>query len=262
MLQLKLISTPRAQSQFLILSFLKSEAWTSHENLCELLDISTHQLKIILNTLIKEKLIKEVLQEIMGGKTQLYGITRSGCKRLDQWRESSLYPLGLATGKSKSPPNLLTERISPTFIPHRLDVQMLRIRAERAGWTDWVSADIGRPIFVQERNHIDMSGSLAQRAFRPDAWCTDPQKLRVCVECERTMKSKARYSQILCDYLLALKRGEFDRVIWVCPDQKMRQNLQKTIMSITHVQIGSLMVAVPRGRFDNLSFMTFEEWAV
>ena len=260
-MQLRLISKPKSQSQLLILNFLKLESWTNDKNLCELLEINTKQLKIILNPLIEEKLVKRVLQEIMGGKTQLYGITHSGCKRFDQLRLSTLHSNDVIANKMQSTPSLLTERISPTFVPHRLDIQMLRIKAERAGWTDWVSADLGRSVCVRERNPLKLGGSLAERAFRPDAWCTDPQKQRVCVECERTMKSKIRYSQILCDYLLALKRGEFERVIWVCPDQKIRQSLQNTIMSITHVQIGSLMVVVPRGRFDQLSFMTFDEWA-
>ena len=56
-MQLRLISTPKAQSQLLILNFLKLESWTNDKNLCELLEINTKQLKIILNPLIEEKLI-------------------------------------------------------------------------------------------------------------------------------------------------------------------------------------------------------------
>ena len=71
--------------------------------------------------------------------------------------------------------NLLTNKVSPTLIAHRLDIQMLRIRAERAGWTNWISADFGREIVKSSR--VKLLNPFYQSQCRPDArphrgaWC-------------------------------------------------------------------------------------------
>ena len=257
-MQLKLLAPTKVEMQFLMLRFLKSESWSNTNNLCELLQISSRLLTGVLSPMIKEKLIKSVMQQIMGGETQLYGITNAGYICLAE-HEKSINGLSALGAESKH--EMLTHRISPTFVPHRLDIQMLKIRAERAGWTNWITADLGRTLITEPLREVQVGASHIEGSFRPDAWCTDLSGQRVCVECERTMKSKIRYSQILCNYLLALKRGEFERVIWVCPEQKLKQNLQSVITSITHVEIGSLEIVVPRNRFDQFSFMTFDEWA-
>jgi hypothetical protein len=198
----------------------------------------------------------------MGGEVQLYGITHAGRKYVNQQAS----PISTMDWHAKiqlnhpSSPNLLSARISPTFIPHRLDVQMLRIKAERAGWSGWISADVGQPLKLKQVKTIQMNSALNMSEHRPDAWCTDPRGERVCIECERTIKSKARYTSILCDYLLAFRRGEFDRVVWVCPDPGLRDKLEKLMTSITHVQIGAVSAIIPRSRFERLKFMTFDEW--
>ena len=202
-MQLKLLAPTKVEMQFLMLRFLKSESWSNTNNLCELLQISSRLLTGVLSPMIKEKLIKSVMQQIMGGETQLYGITNAGYICLAE-HEKSINGLSALGAESKH--EMLTHRISPTFVPHRLDIQMLKIRAERAGWTNWITADLGRTLITEPLREVQVGASHIEGSFRPDAWCTDLSGQRVCVECERTMKSKIRYSQILCNYLLALKR--------------------------------------------------------
>ena len=260
--QPQLISIQKSESEMLVLQFLFMENWSSAKNLCDLLRIDQRKLLTILKPLLKSKFLKEVLQQVMGGEVQLYAITHAGRKYLSQQAVSNSpldhqpsRPLAL-NSRSK----LLSSRISPTFVPHRLDVQMLRIRAERAGWSGWICADVGQPLKLNQLNELHLNSSLHSSQHRPDAWCTDPFGERVCIECERTIKSKARYASILCDYLLALRRGEFDRVVWVCPDPKLRDKLQMLMTSITHVQIGAASAIIPRSRFERFKFMSFDEW--
>ncbi len=251
--QILLIKPTRCEMESLILQFLAVESWSSQHNLCELLQINKRNLLSVLKPMLNKRTLKAILQGVMGGEVQLYGITRLGYKSL-----SNEY--GVFCEDLDLNPNLLTPRISPTFIPHRLDIQMLRIRAERAGWSNWINADTGQLININKQNKPQLGQANLVSEHRPDAWCTNTLGERFCIECERTMKSKSRYTDILCNYLLALKRGDFDGVIWVCPDLDLRNKLANLITSITHVRIGLLSVLVPRNRFERLIFMTFDEW--
>lgn len=260
--QPQLIITKRAEGEMLVLQFLFVEYWSSAINLCDLLRIDQRKLLHILRPILKTKLIKGVLQQVMGGEVQLYAITHAGRKYLIQHAVSntSVDWQNHIPFQQFSKSLLLSARISPTFVPHRLDVQMLRIRAERAGWSGWICADVGQPVKLNQANEIQLNSLLHERQHRPDAWCTDPKGERVCIECERTIKSKVRYASILCDYLLALRRGEFDRVVWVCPEPQLRDKLEIIMTSITHVQIGAVSAIIPRSRFERFKFMSFDEW--
>jgi len=261
--QFQLFKPSRSDLELQMLSFLAQESWASDVNLCVLLQISRRTLLGVLRPMVVAKTIKSVLQKIMGGTVQLFGITSLGHKQLFRTQTT---PSEFAQLVPK--PNPLTARISPTFIPHRLDIQLLRIRAERAGWTNWVNADTGQKLNLEASvlssnsrlNLRSNTNAQIQSEHRPDAWCTNPLGKRVCIECERTIKSKPRYATILCDYLLALKRGDFDGVIWVCPDLDLRDRLDNLITSITHVQISGLSVLIPRNRFEQFEFKTFEQW--
>jgi len=253
--QLRLVKVDSLETELLILNFLSLESWTNDTNLSDLLQIAKRSLSKILKPLLFKKMIKQVLLNIMGGEVLLYGITSSGVKFA-----SKHYLNFQASNGLNSFPKLLSTRLSPTFIPHRLDIQMLRIRAERAGWTQWVNADTGH-VFDLHREGIKHCGlPILVSQHRPDAWSVNPVGDRVCVECERTIKSKLRYAAILCDYLLALKRGDFDQVIWVCPNTDIKNKLENLITSITHVQIGLVSVLIPRNRFERFHFMTYDDW--
>ncbi len=254
--QLRLVKLNSLETELLILNFLSFESWTNDTNLCDLLQITKRSLRKILNAMLSKKMIKEVLVNIMGGEVLLYGITSSGVKFASK-NYLTLQP----SNALNSIPKLLSTRLSPTFIPHRLDIQMLRIRAERAGWTQWVNADTGQVVDFHREGIKHCGLPILVSQHRPDAWSINPVGDRVCVECERTIKSKPRYAAILCDYLLALKRGDFDEVIWVSPNIDIRNKLENLITSITHVQIGLISVLIPRNRFERFHFMTYDDWA-
>ena len=258
--QLQLFKPSKYEQELSVLEFLSVESWSNEFNLADLLQISPRGLGGVLKPMIINKLIKSVDQKIMGGSVKLLGITSLGQKKL---RLSAYKPSDFEMPNTELNLQIVSlSRISPTFIPHRLDIQMLKIRAERAGWTNWVNADTGEDRKKGSSQHLRLALSAPVLEHRPDAWCTDPSGNRLSIECERTIKSKPRYSEIVRDYLLALKRGDIDRVLWVSPDQDLRDRLAYLITSITHVQIGVQKLLIPRVRFERFDYLTFEQWPV
>jgi hypothetical protein len=254
MKQLTLFAMTKDQARSQILRFLNLEAWSSDRNLSELLGVSSRQFKVFIKPLIKEKFVKHLHLPIVGGYLDLYGLTKLGLKTISSDEQSSC--------QVESRPKLLGSKLSATLVPHRLDIQLLRIRAEKKGWTQWVNSDFGREFDKNKNSCASPITADNVRDSRPDALSTDENKLRVCIEYERSIKSKNRYEQKLCDYLIALRRGDFDRVVWVSPNERVRETLKRVITSITHVQIGSMSVVIPRSRFQSMSFLTIEEWAL
>lgn len=256
--QILLIPKTTVQNKIQILLFLCEEPWSIENNLAELLQVSNRSVKLTLNSMIREDSVKKKSIEITGGVQHLYSITKVGLKDL----ESKGMSAPLERRQSLKQLSTFREKISATFVPHQIDLQRLRIKAERSGCTDWVNADRGSQFLTNTQSSLYVS--LAQprlgSAHRPDAWFTDQMGLRVCVECERTLKSRARYQEILGDYLMALKRGEFEQVVWACPEKKMRDTLKTIITSIAYVQIGTLSVQVPKARYEQLAFTCYEDW--
>src|SRR6185312_6901653 len=84
-------------------------------------------------------------------------------------------------------------RVSALTLAHAIDVQKLRVAAERAGWKDWKNGDRLRAV---------------RDGKRPDAIAVSPRGIRTAIECERTMKTTKRYEVILAHYLQSLRRGE------------------------------------------------------
>ena len=258
--QFQLFKPSKYEKELSVLEFLSAESWSSEFNLADLLQISPRGLGGVLKPMIINKLIKCVDQKIMGGSVKIFGITSVGHKKL---RIIAYKPSDFEMLNAKSNLQIANlTRISPTLIPHRLDIQMLKIRAERAGWTNWVNADTGedRKIVSSQLSSFSLSASVLEH--RPDAWCTNPLGNRFSIECERTIKSKPRYTEIVRDYLLALKRGDIDRVLWVSPDQGLSDRLAYLITSITHVQIGEQKLLIPRDRFEYFNYLTFEQWPI
>jgi hypothetical protein len=186
------------------------------------------------SSLIKAELVRTERVALVGGHITLIGITHHG-------QALATDSLERVIDKVFTP-----SRISPTYVRHILDIQFLRIKAEHAGWANWVNAD---RIEKWQEGHA-----------RPDAFVIDLVGRRVAVECERTIKSPKRYVEILNTWLQAIRRGEVQRVIWVSPDEAVRDRMCKIITSITHVDVAGQKIIIPRDRFENLDFLTYAEW--
>lgn len=218
----------------LILRFLRDEIWSDTSNLSLLLNVKSVACTRTMNKLLKDQLIRSHILPTLGGQIVLFGITTHG------------QALAAEEGEEILDKVFAPSRVAPTYARHTLDIQTLRILAERAGWTQWVNAD-----------RID---KWETGKMRPDAYALSPDGKRFGIECERTIKSPKRYVQILNSWLQAIRRGEVQRVVWVAPTDIIRDRLRQIITSITHVEVSGQSVLIPRDRFENIDFQTYSEW--
>ena len=65
----------------------------------------------------------------------------------------------------------------------------------------------------------------------PDLLCLDNNHNRVIVEAEVTLKSKARYQQLMSDFLAAVDSNSLDLIMYVLPDEQTKQSLINAIKS-------------------------------
>lgn len=222
------------QKRLAILRFLREEIWTDHHNLGQLLGINAAATYRTVSSLEKADLIRVERVPIVGGYVALVGITHHG-------QGMAVEPGEAVVEKVFSP-----GRVPTTYLRHMLDVQLIRVKAEQAGWTQWVNAD--------------RLEKWPEGQARPDAFVTDSAGGRIAVEVERTIKSPKRYIQILNVWLQAIRRGDVHRVVWVSPTEAIRDRLKQIIQAITHVDVGGQRVLIPRDRFQNLDFLTYAEW--
>lgn len=138
-------------------------------------------------------------------------------------------------------------KLAASTIPHHLDLQMIRMKAEDEGWTMW--------------KHGDRMGAVGKDDMRPDAVAVDPSGKVVAVECERSLKSQQRYRGILSAYLQAIRAGQFSRVIWISPTEDISRRVQKIILSIERVPVDGRSVPIePERHHKNLVFTTYQKW--
>jgi hypothetical protein len=171
-----------------------------------------------------------------GQRLKLWGITHNGQGMA--FALETEHPVTIAFEPSK---------LAYSTVPHHLDLQLLRVKAEAVGWTEW--------------QHGDRLGSVDKDGKRPDAVALDISGKRVAVECERTMKAPQRYKSILSSYLQAIRAGQFTRVVWVSPTEDISQRVKKIILSISQVPVAGKQVAVdPARHHQNLQFTFYQEW--
>ncbi len=185
-----------------------------------------------------EALLKRHKFKALGGSITLWGITAHG-------QAMAFYP------ESEEPYAAYFEpsRISEQNIRHQLDLQKMRLAAERIGWANWTDGS--------------RLGDIPKNGKRPDAIAIDPQGRRTAIECERTIKTRKRYEQILVTYLRAIKSGKVDMVIWVSPTPEISQRLKAIVTGIKSVSIAGQRVTIePEKHHRNLTFTDYASWSV
>lgn len=220
-----------------VLKFLRQHIWSTQQILQQVIGLesrqATHKTLLQLET---ELLIKRHTFNSLGGPVTLWGITPHG--------------QGMAFTPGQEP--LISayfepSKISEQNIRHQLDIQLLRIKAEASGWSQWIDGD--------------RIGNIEANGKRPDAIAVDPSGSRVAIECERTIKTVKRYEQILVTYLIAIKAGSISRVIWATPTAELATRLQSIIFGINSVRVAGEKVAIDRDRHHkNLFFVDYDRW--
>lgn len=138
-------------------------------------------------------------------------------------------------------------KVSEMTMRHSLDIQRLRISAERHGWKEW-------------RNGQNM-GEMSKGMNRPDALALDPMGVRTALEVERTAKTIRRYRVVLGNYLKSIKQGNISRVVWVCPTKDLALRLQRIVLGISSVVVNGQRLPIDPSRHHvNLRFEDYESF--
>ena len=143
-------------------------------------------------------------------------------------------------------PTFEPSKVKLTTLQHEVDIQKLRLQAEKAGWTSWMPGT--------------RLGTSKGGINRPDATVLDSEQTVVAVEVERTIKSLKRYEVILSQYLQAIAKGEYGRVIWVCPTPDLTARLRRVVLSIKAVPVNGKKIALEPRHYQLLAFLPYSNW--
>ncbi len=220
-----------------ILHYLFGEMWTHVDIISELLaGVSEEQLSQVLNELSKAKMIRCVeISFIENSSAQIWGITAYG---INSVREKIPDAENRRAFRKNS--------VNPVSFRHQLDIQRLRITAERSGWYDWTKCS-GAERFSKKRGIF------------PDVVATRPDGVRVAIEVERTVKSKNRYPRIMESHLHARKFGQWDEIIYLCPDARIKRRLENIYSEIEEVDYFGNPVKITDQHRQHFRFYSYDE---
>ena len=222
-----------------LLRFLFEETWTHIEILRSLMtEMSESTVEGMISDIADRKLIR--CHELVIGSSstgQYWGITRKG---IDEYQ--------LITGVSSNRPVFYKSMLNPRSILHRLDLQRLRLIAERNGWRNWRSV---RPAGLLEKGEI-----------YPDATVIRPDNFRIAMEAERSIKSKSDYTKIFLGHLGAWRKRRWDMIYYLSPDHATANRLRQIYTEIDEVNFEGWVTAITDEHRDMFRFFTYDDdWA-
>ena len=200
-------------AQNVILQFLYLETWTHIDTLVDLIDkLGRDEIHDVLKELADAQLVRCSEISFLGDSVnEIWGISKHGITRVQEF-----------FGYGESRPVFNKSFVNPTSLLHQMDIQRLRIAAERNGWKNWRKSRRGA-IAKKGENH-------------PDAIAVRPDGVKVAIEVERTIKSKGRYPDILAAHLHSRKLGYWDEIFYFCPDAKVKRRLERIFSEIQEVK--------------------------
>lgn len=188
------------QKRAALLGFLASgEVWTTLAMVAELLQVEERTALRLLKSLAKEKLIKVDEGVMKLSNLKIYGITAHGiATTVSAHPKAREYQMG---------------RTNPSWVQHHIQGQLIRIRAECAGWTDWVP---GKLLMVENDKRLKKL---------PDFLMTRPGAggRRCAGELERFAKSPKRLTDVVGMHLQQIVAGHYDFVYYFCPDKAAQE---------------------------------------
>lgn len=217
------------------LKFLRVQTWTTVKVLQSHLQHqspqATHQL---LKRMIDTNLVSvHVMKLPAGQKIKLFGITELGLAYAFDLNEM------VTTNRYFEP-----SKVYPATLQHELDIQLLYIEAQKSGWENW--------------NNGHELGKRLNKMKIPDALVVSPNGRQFCVEVEREMKSARRYREIIASHLSSRKQGQWDHILYLCPDLDFAKRLQRKIVSLEYLLWNGSRIALSSA---HLSHFTFDSYS-
>jgi hypothetical protein len=214
----------RAQNkQETILRYSRDETWSNLKNLTATLGISEPAAFKTLGQLERDGFLMR--HKVIPLRLSLWGITPQGLAFA--WADDEAMQIR---------PYFEPSKLSVMTIPHYLDIQRARLRAEAVGWTSW------------------MPGNRLPKEIRkrPDAVAMNAEGKLVAIEVERSIKTLKRYESIFAIYLQMMRRDEYAVVHYVCPDANFAPRLKRMFDLIKAVPVAGERVPITekhRARF-------------
>lgn len=198
-----------------LLSFLKEETFSDFQILKKVVGYKgkhNHAMYNLLNRAVVLGFLSKHEYPVLTGTKALWGITMPGLARVVN-ADDPVFPAYFEPG-----------RLRYWTLEHRLLNQRVRIALEEKGGTGWLNGDRGA--FMARHPGV---------RHRPDGIITLGSGAIVAVETERSLKTRARYINIINSHLAASDAGRWHYAMYVMPDDKTRESLSRLFDSIRTV---------------------------
>ena len=220
-----------------VLRWLRDETWSTPEVLGKVMGLNARQgVYQTLTKLERDGYLSSADLPIFKKSTQrIVGISAHGLAHafdLDEPFEAR--------------PTFEPSKVKVSTLQHEVDIQMLRFQAEGAGWMNWIPGT--------------RLGASHGGDKRPDAVARDPRNNIVALEIERTIKTSKRYEVLLSQYLQAVAKGRYSRIIWLSPTVDISLRLKRIIFAISAVPIGGKRIALEPRHYQLLHFLDYSQW--
>lgn len=229
----------RREKERKVLAFLRREIWTTPKVLSVLLQWPDGRpaARQQVHTFVKSLKTKGLVEtEALDNDLFVVGITADGQARAAEILNKELVIKEYERG-----------RVSLSTFQHREDLQLLHIQCVKKGWGLFTYPD---------RIPIDQK---AKSAHRPDVVTATPGGLKVALECERTIKSQKRYAVIIGGHLTNIAQGQYQHVIYACPDQPRARAVQKIFSEIGRVVVQGKDMPFTEKELGLFSFLTYDQ---
>lgn len=215
----------------IVLRFLRDETWSNLTNLANVLGSSEPAAFKTLQQLERDGYL--LRNKVTSLRISLWGITPQGL--VFAWTEDEIMQIR---------PYFEPSKLSVMTIPHYLDIQRARLIAERAGWINWIPGN-RLPKDIKKR---------------PDAMATNTENQIVAIELERSIKTLKRYEAIFAIYLQMMKRDEYAKVHYVCPDASFAPRLVRMFELIKSVPVAGERVPITEKHRARFPVYAMDNW--
>lgn len=195
-----------------LLMFLKQETYSNFSVIKYLFEFkSDRPLYRLLAKVEMLGLIQKHVHSMRAGKISIWGITQEGLATV------------ILKGDNVFPPRFEPSKLKGWTLDHHLDNQLVYLSLTKQGCTDWINGD---------RNTFSDQFKVKHR---PDGVITLPNGKRIAIETERSLKTKARYQQIIASHLKARTENLWFYVFYIVPDEQKKCALMLLFNSIKYV---------------------------
>lgn len=219
-----------------LLNFLKEETYSDFQTLKQLFGYQVNPpLYRLLEKVEAMGLIQKYVFVSRLGSLTLWGITQDGIAVVLK-PEDTIFPARFEPAKLKG-----------WSLDHHLDNQLVHLMLAQKGATDWINGD--RNTFLNQ----------FKVKHRPDGLITLPNGKRIAIETERSLKTKARYQQIIASHLRARTENLWFFVFYIVPDEQKKRALMLLFDTIKQVIENSQHVTLEAKHRNVFRFYTMDE---